>query len=512
MSKKILLIDDSITIHRVIDLSIDDAYDVQKAFSPEEANSRLEKFTPDIILLDNKLDNTKIDEFISDIKHRVPKAKLVLLVGAFDQFDETDAQKLGADAYLVKPFNSASLEEMLESLGDDEVTEEKEADFVVEETVQETTDEAVEELRATIEETDEKSDEEFIFDEIDKTLAFESQKSPDENDVIDTKTPEEESLDDIFQDLEEEQPVKVENELISEELSAQVEENNLLEDILDEEIEETTEDKKEIDLDDLLDDLDDEQEETKEEDREFEDLEELNDVIEDTKEQTESIEKEFEITEEDISEDEVDVTLTERSEDIEDSSEDLEKIETPIEEIEVLNNFDLEEESSDETKDESITSDDTNTLEEDVTEEISFDTDTEPIEASEETKEESETDGVVDDQEIKDENKEQKEYKDKASEIAAELLNKKSIIDEQKEPAANITEEIEGKIENTYVSPQVTDEQIKKAVAEVLNEEFLKETIKDVLTKNLEKVVWEIIPDLAEKLIIEEIEKLKKGK
>jgi hypothetical protein len=35
--------------------------------------------------------------------------------------------------------------------------------------------------------------------------------------------------------------------------------------------------------------------------------------------------------------------------------------------------------------------------------------------------------------------------------------------------------------------------------------------VREVISKNLEKVIWEIVPDMAEKLIIEEIEKLKKG-
>ena len=38
MKSKVLLIDDSVTIHRVIDLSIDvDRYDIVKVFSKEDA-------------------------------------------------------------------------------------------------------------------------------------------------------------------------------------------------------------------------------------------------------------------------------------------------------------------------------------------------------------------------------------------------------------------------------------------------------------------------------------------
>ena len=41
MKSKVLLIDDSVTIHRVIDLSIDvDRYDIVKVFSKEDAKKK----------------------------------------------------------------------------------------------------------------------------------------------------------------------------------------------------------------------------------------------------------------------------------------------------------------------------------------------------------------------------------------------------------------------------------------------------------------------------------------
>ena len=116
MKSKVLLIDDSITIHRVIDLSIDfDRYDIVKVFSKEDAALKLQSEQFDYILLDNKLDNIIISEYISELKQQQKHATIILLVGAFDRFDETDLEKTKADDYLVKPFDSQSLNEKLSS-------------------------------------------------------------------------------------------------------------------------------------------------------------------------------------------------------------------------------------------------------------------------------------------------------------------------------------------------------------------------------------------------------------
>lgn len=119
MKSKVLLIDDSVTIHRVIDLSIDvDRYDIVKVFSKEDAALKMQSEQYDYILLDNKLDNIIISEYIRELKAAQPSASIILLVGAFDRFDESDLEKTGADDYLVKPFDSQSLNEKLSSDAD----------------------------------------------------------------------------------------------------------------------------------------------------------------------------------------------------------------------------------------------------------------------------------------------------------------------------------------------------------------------------------------------------------
>lgn len=124
MKKKVLLIDDSVTIHRVIDLSIDaDNYDVIKVFSGEDAKLKLNDGGYDFILLDNKLEGTNITDFTALLKASQASARIILLVGAFDRFGTDDLKKIGADDYLVKPFDSQSLNAKLTAVSNNETIE-----------------------------------------------------------------------------------------------------------------------------------------------------------------------------------------------------------------------------------------------------------------------------------------------------------------------------------------------------------------------------------------------------
>jgi DNA-binding response OmpR family regulator len=109
--KKILLIDDSVTIHRVIDLCLDkERFDTEKTFTADDAVMKLKNGTADIILLDNKLDGIVLADFTRKLRSLAPAAWIMLLIGAFDQFTDANLAKTGADDYLFKPFDSSALD------------------------------------------------------------------------------------------------------------------------------------------------------------------------------------------------------------------------------------------------------------------------------------------------------------------------------------------------------------------------------------------------------------------
>jgi len=160
MKKNILLIDDSMTIHRVIDLSIDDEkYHVEKVFTIEDADAKLKTFKPDVILLDNKLEGIKLEEYVRKLKESC-NAAVILLVGAFDEFTEKNLKNSNADDFIVKPFNSNLLDEKLSKVLS--VTTESGSPLETHQTA-EPKDEAVEELLASIE-TEKSFDESATFD------------------------------------------------------------------------------------------------------------------------------------------------------------------------------------------------------------------------------------------------------------------------------------------------------------------------------------------------------------
>ncbi|QAR31914.1 response regulator [Geovibrio thiophilus] len=109
--KKVLLIDDSVTIHRVIDICLDkDRFITEKTFSADDAVMKLKNSPADIVLLDNKLEGILLGDFIAKIRSLAPVSWIILLTGAFDQFDDSDLARSGADDYLFKPFDSQAID------------------------------------------------------------------------------------------------------------------------------------------------------------------------------------------------------------------------------------------------------------------------------------------------------------------------------------------------------------------------------------------------------------------
>jgi hypothetical protein len=93
-----------------------------------------------------------------------------------------------------------------------------------------------------------------------------------------------------------------------------------------------------------------------------------------------------------------------------------------------------------------------------------------------------------------------------SDEIKEELLKE----DEIEEQPDVVSEEV-SEADSSTVPEGLDRETVKAVIEEAIDLDFIRDTVREVLSKNLEKVIWEIVPDMAEKLIVEEIEKLKKG-
>jgi CheY-like chemotaxis protein len=119
MASRILLADDSITIQKVVNLTFaDEGIEVVAVSNGDLAERRLAEVKPDLVLADIFMPGKNGYELCEAIKgsSHFSKVPVVLLVGAFEPFDQTEARRVGADAHLTKPFESRTLVETVRSL------------------------------------------------------------------------------------------------------------------------------------------------------------------------------------------------------------------------------------------------------------------------------------------------------------------------------------------------------------------------------------------------------------
>lgn len=107
--RKLLLADDSLAVQKVIDLTFsDEGMEVTTVGDGDAALQKLEQFTPDVILADVFMPGVNGYSLCEQIKQheRFARIPVILLVGSFEPFDETEARRVGADDVVTKPFQS----------------------------------------------------------------------------------------------------------------------------------------------------------------------------------------------------------------------------------------------------------------------------------------------------------------------------------------------------------------------------------------------------------------------
>lgn len=121
--RKLLLADDSITIQKVVNLTFaDEGIDVISVSDGAAALAQLASETPDILLADVNMPGPTGYEICERLRanEATRNVPVILLVGSFEPFDETEAARVGANAYLTKPFQSikqliAQVNELMET-------------------------------------------------------------------------------------------------------------------------------------------------------------------------------------------------------------------------------------------------------------------------------------------------------------------------------------------------------------------------------------------------------------
>lgn len=120
--RRLLLADDSITIQKVVNLTFaEEGIEVTTVSDGDAALDHLARETPDLVMADVNMPGANGYQICEAIRaHEATRSvPVVLLVGSFEPFDEAEAERVGANAFMTKPFQSirqlvATITEMMD--------------------------------------------------------------------------------------------------------------------------------------------------------------------------------------------------------------------------------------------------------------------------------------------------------------------------------------------------------------------------------------------------------------
>ena len=119
MRRTILLADDSPTIRRLVKQTFADAdFEVIEFSHGEAAIKAFDEVRPSVVLADIYMPGQNGYQVCSFVRNHpvLSKTPVVLLVGAFDAFDEESARQAGATANITKPFEPGALVDLVNSV------------------------------------------------------------------------------------------------------------------------------------------------------------------------------------------------------------------------------------------------------------------------------------------------------------------------------------------------------------------------------------------------------------
>lgn len=107
---KVLVVEDEEPIRRFITLNLSAAgYEVGEAETGEKALAMLGSFRPDVIVLDLMLPGIDGFEVCRQVREKMPETFVIMLTAKGQDSDKILGLELGADDYMVKPFNPIEL-------------------------------------------------------------------------------------------------------------------------------------------------------------------------------------------------------------------------------------------------------------------------------------------------------------------------------------------------------------------------------------------------------------------
>lgn len=115
MGLKMCIVDDEVgIIEEVKDFFQEEGYDVTTADCGKDGIELVKKVKPDLLILDIKLPDMSGLNVLRITKQESPETKVIVMTGYVDQAIIDEAESLGRDAFLQKPFNLVLLVDEIE--------------------------------------------------------------------------------------------------------------------------------------------------------------------------------------------------------------------------------------------------------------------------------------------------------------------------------------------------------------------------------------------------------------
>lgn len=115
--KKILLVEDSVTMQKVVQMALGaESYSITSVSSGDEAIDTAKEMQPDIVIADLSLDGKDGYAICSALKGRDASVRVILLHGSAAPYDEGKAKAAAADGEVKKPFDSQVFIDKVNSL------------------------------------------------------------------------------------------------------------------------------------------------------------------------------------------------------------------------------------------------------------------------------------------------------------------------------------------------------------------------------------------------------------
>jgi DNA-binding NtrC family response regulator len=110
----VLIVDDEAIVRESIKVWLNDAnYEVATAESGEEALEMMKKQDFGVVVLDVRLPGKTGLEILKEVKAMKPEIKSIIITAYPSEETTTEAKKLGAIDYLIKPFAPDDLERLI---------------------------------------------------------------------------------------------------------------------------------------------------------------------------------------------------------------------------------------------------------------------------------------------------------------------------------------------------------------------------------------------------------------